>query len=193
MSSPKAYHSLRGNVATRFVRRVAGADPPRRRRRDARRRPQDPHRPAVDQARAACPRPDVPLPGLHVTPLRRPSRGALARRRPDEPRQPGAALPAPSPFGPRRAGRRAAARGRSLTVIGPDGAVLSPAPNPRRLPLLSYAASTDDELPTWDGTHFDVAYAIDVLYAPRAPERDDDDGFKAAWPRTGSSSRFRSP
>jgi hypothetical protein len=48
------------------------------------------------------------------------------------------------------------------------------------------------ELPTWDGTPFDLVYAVDVLYAPRAPEQDDDGGFKAEWPRTGSSSRSRS-
>jgi hypothetical protein len=26
-----------------------------------------------------------------------------------------------------------------------------------------------DDIPVWDGTPFDVVYAIDVLYAPRGP------------------------
>jgi hypothetical protein len=81
----------------------------------------------------------------------------------------------------------------ALAVIGPDGAVLSPVPDPPT-PFVRFDTqpAPDDDLPTWDGTHFDVADAIAVLYAPRAPERAGDDGFKAASPRIGSSTRFRS-
>jgi hypothetical protein len=65
----------------------------------------------------------------------------------------------------------------SLTFIRPDGQVLDPAPTPP-LPLIRLEAPPQpaDDMPTWNGTPFDVAYAVEVLYTP--PEG-------AAWSADG--------
>ena len=78
-----------GGAPRRLRCRPRGAAP-RPRRRRARRGPPDPHGP--DRA-APCPRgpgsQPVPVPRLQLPSLRRPSRGALGRRRGDAARQPG--------------------------------------------------------------------------------------------------------
>jgi hypothetical protein len=57
----------------------------------------------------------------------------------------------------------------SLTFICPDGRVLRPAPNPPPdFPRYQAPPLPTDDLPTWDGTPFDVVYAIDVLYQGNA-------------------------
>lgn len=55
----------------------------------------------------------------------------------------------------------------SLTFVRPDGQVLAPAPYPP-LPLIRLEAPPQpaDDMPTWDGTPFDVAYSVEVLYTP---------------------------
>ncbi len=54
--------------------------------------------------------------------------------------------------------------------IRPDGSVLEAAPMlPSPPTRLSANLRAPDDIPVWDGTPFDLAYAIDVLYAPRAP------------------------
>jgi hypothetical protein len=57
----------------------------------------------------------------------------------------------------------------SLAFILPDGQVLEPVPRPP-LPLtrLKPLSQPVGPLPTWDGTPFDVVYAVDVLYEPAA-------------------------
>ena len=55
----------------------------------------------------------------------------------------------------------------SLSFISPDGRVLRPAPTPPPdFPRDQAPPRTADDLPTWDGTPFDVAYAVEVLYRP---------------------------
>jgi len=57
-----------------------------------------------------------------------------------------------------------------MTFLRPNGTVLEAAP---ALPVSPGGngppISGIDDLPVWDGTSFDVGYAIDVLYAPRGP------------------------
>ena len=83
-----------------------------RRRRGPRPGPQDPHDSAIDPAGAAGARPKLPIPGLHGPSLRRASRGALDRRRGDQPRQPRSPLSTPSSGGSRGWIRGGAAHGR---------------------------------------------------------------------------------
>jgi hypothetical protein len=56
--------------------------------------------------------------------------------------------------------------GGSLAFIRADGTVLAPVPDPP-LPItrLHVPEQPEDDLPVWDGTPFDLAYAIDVLYS----------------------------
>jgi hypothetical protein len=55
----------------------------------------------------------------------------------------------------------------SLAFICPDGSVLLPAPDsPTPFSRLEPPPLSPEDLPTWDGTPFDVVYAIDVLYTP---------------------------
>ena len=53
----------------------------------------------------------------------------------------------------------------ALTFRRPDGTILEAAP---ALPVScsSVGASSADDLSVWDGTPFDLAWAIDVLYRP---------------------------
>jgi hypothetical protein len=53
---------------------------------------------------------------------------------------------------------------RRLTFWRRDGVALAAAPT---LPIpIVHGQWVPDDIPVWDGTPFDVAYAIDVLYAP---------------------------
>jgi hypothetical protein len=55
-------------------------------------------------------------------------------------------------------------------VRRPDGSVLEAAPTlPPPSKRLDFMPREPDDIPVWDGTPFDPVYAIDVLYAPRAP------------------------
>ena len=128
-SGRSALHGrFRGNVAAPFLRRLGGADAPRRRGRGPGRRAQDPHDPAIDPAGAQGARPQLPIPRLHRPSLRRPSRSALGRWRRDEPRQPGAALPPSSSRRPRGRVRSdpPRRRGHDLPPSGWHGARRSP-------------------------------------------------------------------
>jgi len=59
----------------------------------------------------------------------------------------------------------------ALAFIEPNGLVLQQVPNPplclRRLDAPSPSA---DDLPTWNGTPFDLAYSVEVLYTPPAAQ-----------------------
>ena len=76
------------------------------------------------------------------------------------------------------------ARGRDgvLTFRRPDGAPLQAAPAaPFDLPGLHDATPlVTGKLPTWDGTRFDLAWAIDVLYrgavVPNLDRKKEDEG-----------------
>jgi hypothetical protein len=58
----------------------------------------------------------------------------------------------------------------TTTFLRPDGTVLDPAPSiPASFVRLDATSSAPDAMPVWDGTPFDLVYAIDVLYAPRIP------------------------
>ncbi len=58
----------------------------------------------------------------------------------------------------------------TTTFLRPDGSVLEAAPALPASPSQIDAGWREaDDIPVWDGTPFDVVYAIDVLYAPRAP------------------------
>jgi len=71
---------------------------------------------------------------------------------------------------------------RVLTFLRPDGAPLQAAPAaPFDLPGLGDAAPVvTGTPPTWDGTRFDLAWAIDVLYresvVPKNPDRKKEGG-----------------
>jgi hypothetical protein len=54
----------------------------------------------------------------------------------------------------------------SFTFLRPDGQVLEPAPYPPPLIRLEAPPQPADDMPTWDGTPFDVAYSVEVLYTP---------------------------
>ena len=55
----------------------------------------------------------------------------------------------------------------ALTFIRPDGLVLQPVPSPPpAFTRLEAPLQPEDDLPTWDGTAFDVAYSVEVLYTP---------------------------
>jgi hypothetical protein len=61
----------------------------------------------------------------------------------------------------------------SLSFISPDGRVLRTVPNPPQdFPRPRELPRSAEHLPTWDGTPFDVVYAVDVLYAPPGPSAD---------------------
>ena len=110
----------------------------------------------------------LPIPGLYRPALRRASRAALDRRRCHKPRQPGPAVPAPSPRGPQRRNRIAAAqRGDHGVPSPPMGRCSRPLRHRRCIFVrLEPNSPASQEIPVWDGTPFDVGYAIDVLYRP---------------------------
>jgi hypothetical protein len=57
----------------------------------------------------------------------------------------------------------------TANFVRPNGKVLEPAPAlPAPLTRLNVGSRTPQDIPVWDGTPFDVVYAIDVLYAPRS-------------------------
>ena len=130
---------------------------------------QDPHGAALDPPRAPGARPQLPVPGLHGPPLRRASRGALGRWRRDQPRQPGAAMPTPSPGGPRGRIRSEAARDGTTTSCGRMGSVLDAAPaTAGRHARGSAPPCARARRHPGVGRHaLHLAYAIDVLYTPR--------------------------
>ena len=54
----------------------------------------------------------------------------------------------------------------TTTFLRPDGTVLDLAPaTPASFVRLDASSSAPDAIPVWDGTPFDLVYAIDVLYA----------------------------
>ena len=56
-----------------------------------------------------------------------------------------------------------------VRFLRPNGSTLEAAPAPP-VALGRFGANVDD-IPVWDGTPFDVAYAIDVLYTSSDPRR----------------------
>lgn len=59
----------------------------------------------------------------------------------------------------------------SLTFIHPDGTVLLPVPYPPALVAqLEALPLPPQDLPTWDGTPFNLGYAVEVLYTPPASD-----------------------
>ena len=56
-----------------------------------------------------------------------------------------------------------------MTFLCPDGTVFEAAPALSVTVGRNEPLPVADHLPAWDGTPFDVVYAIDVLYAPRGP------------------------
>ncbi len=52
-----------------------------------------------------------------------------------------------------------------VTFVRPNGTVLEAAPVFRAVRGRLDAVAIADDIPVWDGTRFDVVYAIDVLYA----------------------------
>ena len=86
-----------GNVAASRLRRRRRAVDPRRPRHRSRRRPQDTDDPRSHPPRLGRSRPAVPVSGLFGAPLRRAPHRALGRWRTNQPRQPGAPMPTPSP------------------------------------------------------------------------------------------------
>ena len=57
----------------------------------------------------------------------------------------------------------------TATFLRPSGTILEVAPAlPAPLTWLDAVSRAPDDIPVWDGTPFDAAYAIDVLYAPTA-------------------------
>ena len=55
----------------------------------------------------------------------------------------------------------------TTAFLRPNGTVLEAAPPPPlHLVTLDPSSPASQEIPVWDGTPFDVAYAIDVLYRP---------------------------
>lgn len=52
--------------------------------------------------------------------------------------------------------------------------MLEPVPCPPAPLVRLEAPPLADDLPTWDGTPFDLAYSVEMLYSPpdRAPEND---------------------
>ena len=110
----------RDGAPARLRRRDRAAD--RARRTAAERRPQDAQRPAGAAPRAREPRPRLPLPRLHQPSHRRraPHR-ALGQRRRDEPREPRAALPPPSPAAARGRLQRRPRQASDFVFRRPDG------------------------------------------------------------------------
>jgi hypothetical protein len=61
----------------------------------------------------------------------------------------------------------------SLSFISPDGTVLLPVPDaPAPFRTLEAVLPPPDDMLIWDGTRFDVAYAVLVLYTPPVDDRD---------------------
>jgi len=60
----------------------------------------------------------------------------------------------------------------TLIFLRTDGRVLKPVPHPPAPFTRREAPPLADDLPAWDGTPFDVAYSVEVLYTP--PEADPD-------------------
>ncbi|MGE0360038.1 MAG: DUF222 domain-containing protein [Vicinamibacterales bacterium] len=59
----------------------------------------------------------------------------------------------------------------ALAFIEPNGLVLQQVPNPPLcLPRLDAPSPSADDLPTWNGTPFDLAYSVEVLYTPPAAQ-----------------------
>jgi hypothetical protein len=57
----------------------------------------------------------------------------------------------------------------TVIVLRSDGATIDAAPTlPPTFTRLDKSPWEPDDIPAWDGTPFDVAYAIDVLYTPSA-------------------------
>ena len=171
---------FRGNVAPAGVRRERRRDAPRRGRARPRRRAQDADDSHRHSPRAERPRHAVPVSRLCRQALRRPPHRPLDGRWTDEPRQPGAAVPAASSPGPRRRfhapvpARRT--RSRSSTRAAAELRVAPPQPrvdigHPLAPTTARLAAQgiviTPRTLPTWEGGPFNLGYAIDVLYSPR--------------------------
>lgn len=57
-----------------------------------------------------------------------------------------------------------------MTFSRPDGRLLEVSPELPEVPAepLDAAAVVPESIPVWDGTRFDVVWAIDVLYHPGA-------------------------
>jgi len=91
---------FRGNVAAPGLRREPGGHAARRRGALTRGRGPDPDDSAGASTRAAPSGPELSLPGLPCTGRRGPSRASLGAGRPNHARQPGTAVPSPSPRGP---------------------------------------------------------------------------------------------
>jgi len=54
----------------------------------------------------------------------------------------------------------------TLAFLRPDGTMLEPAPYPPSHPMRLESSRLPDDLPTWDGTPFDLAYSVEMLYTP---------------------------
>ncbi len=168
------------NVSAPDLRRVGRDDASQRRRRRARRGPQDAHDSALHPPRARRTRHGLSLSGLHVSKMRRPSPETLHPNA----HTTRAGGPGWSDGGATRLdnlvllcrrhhravheGGFAVIRGHNgvLTLLRPDGAPLQVAPaSPFDLPGGHHALpNVTATLPTWDGTRFDLAWAIDLLY-----------------------------
>lgn len=123
---------FRGNVPAHLVRCRPGPRHPRPRRLGPRRGAPDPDHPPRAASRPRGPRPWMSLPRMWLTLLRRAPRSALGPGRGDEPGEHSAALPAPSPAGPRRG---------MASGVGSDGGAGLPRSAGRRALRRSAAAS----------------------------------------------------
>jgi hypothetical protein len=54
----------------------------------------------------------------------------------------------------------------TLTFFRPDGRVLEPCPTPPAFVPWPATEPVLDDIPVWDGTPFNLVYAMDVLYRP---------------------------
>ena len=178
---PRRRHARsRGNVPAPGVRREPGGDAARRGRADRRSRRPDAHDSAGDPARAAPPRPRLPVPGLRPAVRPGPSHPPLGPWRPHHALEPRDALPAPSPRRPRGglSGGTTARRRRCGSGDRTDDRCPTSRLRPRCPTIPSDVIRARNEAaglrlhartacPGWLGERLDVGWAIDVLH-PRA-------------------------
>ena len=156
---------LRGDVATPVMRRGGGADGPRPGRDGARRRAQDADRAAIHSPRPPGSRPHCRFPGCTARRCDAHHIEQLVRRRPRPAWTTSCPVPSTSSFGARGRVRIDAAQRRDDDVPASQWSTSRDSPGAAgvfaRLDATSCAL---DEIPVWDGTLFDAADAIDVLY-----------------------------